>query len=380
MGDSERGQTKRDGYLESVSVEAGADKSRFHFPGPGFTVDYTGPLRPYLNWIQVSPSGHHIHRYELNERVWGFFFHKDAFVNDLLVAAKKAGAVIMTETIGLKAENTPAGVKICTRTKSKEHMLEAKAAIAADGKRSKIAESAGLNKNRRRFAPGGRKFVHYILEGVEADLPDSSFAGFTIPSLNPCGNILFSLGPDNTHVVGTMTVGPLSPSSVIDRFINRSRYASWFRHARIIKKECAAGRSKGALTPIKEPVAGNVLAVGDAGAPSETWIQGAIACGYQAVKAIEKKMQGEDGYLEYITWWQNSFAFNTPEYLELNKGIYPINRLCSDDEVDYIYSRFKDRLGIPQLMIARNLDIIKKERPALYEKFAKSKSKPESDD
>jgi hypothetical protein len=117
------------------------------------------------------------------------------------------------------------------------------------------------------------------------------------------------------------------------------------------------------------------LAVGDAGAPSETWVQGAVACGYQAVKAIEKEMNGQGGYLEYITWWQNSFAFNTPEYLELNKGIYPINRLCSDDEVDYIYSRFKDRLGIPQLMIARNLDIIKKERPALYEKFAKSKSK-----
>ena len=52
-------------------------------------------------------------------------------------------------------------------------------------------------------------------------------------------------------------------------------------------------------------------------------------------------------------WWQKSFAFNTPEYIKLNQGIYPLNRLCSDEEIDYIYKLFAGRLGIPQLMIDR---------------------------
>lgn len=374
VGDSETGQRRKDGYLEPVSVEVAAESSRLHFAGPGFSVAFSGNLRPYLNWTQVSPAGHRIQRYTVNGSVWGYYFQKETLMADLLAEVHKAGAEVMPETVGLRAVNTLQGVKVVVQTLSGEKTLEAHCAIAADGKRSKILESVGLNKKRKRFAPGGRKFVHYVMEGVKADLPDGTFASFTIPSINPHGNILFSMGAHNTHVVGTMVVGAVSPATVIERFITDSRYASWFRNARILKKEAAMGRRAGALTPVKVPVEGNVLVAGDAGAPSETWVQGALACGYQAVKAIEKELSGEEGYREYTAWWQHSFAFNTPEYLELNKGIYPINRLCSDEDVDYIYHRFQDRIGIPQLMVAKNIDVIKRERPELYHKFVKPKT------
>ena len=75
-GDAETGQRKKDGYTEPVSVEVTGEKARFYFHGPGCCVDFTGCLRPYLNWIQHSPSGHQIHRYKLNDRVWGFYFQK----------------------------------------------------------------------------------------------------------------------------------------------------------------------------------------------------------------------------------------------------------------------------------------------------------------
>jgi hypothetical protein len=164
-----------------------------------------------------------------------------------------------------------------------------------------------------------------------------------------------------------MAVGPVSAETILTKFINHPRYAHWFGNARVVKKDAAAGRSGGALSPIREPVAGNVLVVGDAGAPSETWVQGAVACGFQAVKAIIKELAGHQGYAEYIAWWQNAFAFNTPEYIKLNQGIYPVNRICSDEEVDYLYQLFAGKIGIPQLMIERNLERLK--RPAqLYEK------------
>ena len=372
-GEAETGTSRKDGYIEPVSVEVLSDKTRFHFPGPGFTVDYTGCLRPYLNWIQISPSGHQIHRYQVNERIWGFYYQKNVFVADLLAAAEKAGAQILSDAVGLAAENTAQGVRITVKNKSGEQTLESRTAIAADGKRSDIVESLGLNKIRRPIAPGGRKFVHYIMEGIETDVPDSSWLSFTIPSINPAGNILIGMWSENMHSVGTMAAGKLSAEAILEKFIRESRYSRWFKNARVVKKDAAAGRSGGALSPIKEPVAGNVVVVGDSGAPSETWVQGAVACGYQAVKAIEKELAGQkQGYAEYSAWWQQSFAFNTPEYIKLNQGIYPLNRLCSDEEIDYIYKLFAGRLGIPQLMITGNVNLIKKDRPGLYEKLMKS--------
>jgi len=370
VGSAETGQRRKDGYLEPVSVEVTSENSRFNFYGPGFQVDFSGCLRPYMNWIQVSPSGYCIYRYKLNDGIWGFYFQKEVLMADLLEAAMKAGAEVVTGAAVIGAENKPEGVSVTIAAPSGYKSFEAGAMIAADGKRSKVVESIGLNKDRRQFAPSGRKFVHYIMEGVETDLPGSSFVSLTIPGINPFGNIMLSMGANNTSVVGTMAAGGICPASVIDKFIYDSQYSRWFQRTRIIKKEAAVGRSGGALTPVEVPVEGNVIVAGDAGAPSETWVQGALASGFQAVKAFERQMDGQDGYLEYIKWWQKSFAFNTPEYLKLNQGLYPVNRICTDEDVDYIFNRFKDRTGIPQLIVANNMDIIRKEKPVLYKKFA----------
>ena len=48
-GESEAGETKRDGYIEPVSVGYGDTKTRFHFPVPGFSLDYSGCLRPPIH-------------------------------------------------------------------------------------------------------------------------------------------------------------------------------------------------------------------------------------------------------------------------------------------------------------------------------------------
>ncbi len=115
-----------------------------------------------------------------------------------------------------------------------------------------------------------------------------------------------------------------------------------------------------------------MVVVGDAAAPIETWIQGAIACSHQAVKAIEKELNGQKGYPDYIAWWQQAFAFNTPYYLErVNKGFSaPLAMICNDEEMDFIFSLFQGRPGIPEMMIAKNLEQIKSARPELGEKLA----------
>jgi len=273
---------------------------------------------------------------------------------------EKAGAEVWPETMGLGAENTKDGVKVQVRAKSGEQTPEARVAIAADGVTSKIVDSLGLNEKRQVLFSGGEGSVQYVMEGVDTGLPSSSWLTWTIPSLNPRGNIFIGLSAENRHTLS-------APAAVIGKFMNDPSYAHMFRHARVVKKETVVYSRM--LTPIREPVDGNVVIVGDAGAPIETWIQGAVACGYQAVKAIEKELNGEKGYAEYITWWQQAFAFNTPEYIRTLGGIYPLQKICSDEDIDYLYSLLQDKIGSPAMLVNSNLELIKEGRPELYEKL-----------
>ena len=366
--EAEEGKTRSDGYIEPVSVELLPDKCRFHFPGPGFSLDYDGSYTPYYHWIDLSPSGYQIHRHKPNDKMWALYYDKEVFLAGLLASAQKAGAEVLPGTIGVGAENTPDGVKVHVRGKSGEQTLEARTAIAADGVSSTIVDSLGLNKDRKVITPPIR-MVHYEMEGVETNLPGFSFLWITVPSLHPTGNFGLYLKTMGINVIIASTRGSLSPSTLLDNFMKHPDFAPWFRNARIVGKT-ATSVETGLRTPIREPVAGNVVIVGDAGAPIETWIQGAVASAYMAVKAIEKELSGQNGYPEYIDWWQKAFAFNDPHYWKV-AGVFPLNRICTDEEVDYLYSLFQGRVGCAMGLIANNLELIKKGRPELYEKLIK---------
>jgi len=366
--EAEEGKTYADGYIEPVSVEILSDKLRFNFLGPGFSLDYNGSYTPYYHWMDMSPSGHIIHRHKPNDKIWALFYDKEVFLAGLLSSVQKAGAEVLSETIGMAAENTPDGVKVMVRGKSGEQILEARTAIAADGVRSIIVDSLGLNKDRK-VMTATVKTLAYEMEGVETNLSPLSFLWISIPSLSPMPFGLGIAGGVGRVLLFTLVSGTLFPSVVLDKFIKDSNFAPWFRNARIVKKTASGGKG-GLRTPIREPVAGNVVIVGDAGAPVETWIQGALACGYMGVKAIEKELNGQKGYPEYIDWWQKAFAFNDPHYWKI-ATVYPLNQICTDEEVDYIYSLFEGRVGCAMGLIANNLELIKRGRPELYERLIK---------
>jgi flavin-dependent dehydrogenase len=366
--ETEEGKTRSDGYIEPVSVEILSDKCRFHFLGPGFSVDYDGYYAPYYHWLDFSPSGYMIHRHQPNDKMWALFYDKEVFLAGLLSLASRAGVEILSNTIGVGAENTPDGVKVQILGKTGVQTLKARTAIASDGVSSTIVDSLGLNQERKVMTPP-LKIVHYEMEGVKNDLPPFSYLWITFPSLNPSGNIGVSIRRMGVITVGAISGGSISPKIIVENFIKHPRYAPWFRDARIVRKR-AAGSGIGLRTPIKEPVAGNIVIVGDAGAPVETWTQGAVASAYMAVKAIEKELNGQKGYQEYIDWWQQAFAFNNPHYWKI-AGVFPLNRLCTDEEVDYLYSLFQGRVGCATGLIYNNLHLIRKDRQGLYEKLTK---------
>jgi hypothetical protein len=112
-----------------------------------------------------------------------------------------------------------------------------------------------------------------------------------------------------------------------------------------------------------------VLAIGDAAALVEATNPGAIACGYLGAKATLKELNGQKGYPEYIDWWQKSFDTNDPGYLKAAGRNFIINSVCSNVEIDYLYHLVQDQIGVPAILIARNMEIIKDERPDLYAKL-----------
>jgi len=357
---------KKYGYLEPISLEVGTDKNRVHFPALGFSIDYNGPIRPYMRWIHFSPSGYRIHR-EKEGMLFGFFWEKESLLAGLLSEAEKVGAEVWPETLALGAENTPDGVKVRVRTKSGEQTLEARRAIAADGTSSRIVDSLGLNEKRKLLgssdAMGG--VVGYVLEGIETEFRLNSWLQFTIPELSRPNFWMFMVAGDR-NTLGVVGGG----SEIVDKFMKLPFYEPWFRHARVVKKMATAMGS--VRTPIMEPAAGNVLIIGDAAALIETTNPGAIACGYQGAKATLKELNGQKGYPEYIKWWQKSFETNLPEYGKAAARFYAINGVCSNEEVDYLYRLAQDQVGLPTTLVARNLERIKSERPELYERLKKA--------
>jgi flavin-dependent dehydrogenase len=352
-------------YRDPVKVEIGPETNRFVYP-QGFAIDYKGPLLPYYNNFHFSPSGHWIGKYETaNEEPYGFCYHKDTFLACLLSAAEKAGVEVWPQTIGLSAENTKTGVEVTVKGKSGEMTIEARNAIAADGNSSRIVDSLGLNKDRPPLAPLMR-VVGYIMEGVDGH-PRNCWMTICIPSINPQTDIgMYMLAGARMMVLAGPLTGSLEPKTVIDKFMKHPTYAPWFRNAKLFKETACTTQIRAS---IKEPVVGNVVIVGDAGAPYETLIQGAVGCGYLAVKAIEKEHNSQDGYSEYINWWQNAFEFNDPTFMKTTARYMFMNSLCTDEEVDYLYTLFQGKVGVSQVMIARNLELIKDGRPDLYQKL-----------
>ena len=364
-----------DAYVEPVKVEFGAPgglmmvektKSRFIYP-QGFSVDYTGPVIPYYNFINFSPGGYQV--YTLKDEFWGFYYSREVFLADLLSAAEKARAEVLTETLALGVENTPDGVKVSVRGKSGEQTLEARKASVADGVMSKMVGSLGLMKNRSLVGPR-QGVVGYVLEGVEVptDIPGyCSWLSFTIPSIQRGSTIMLGIHSERDRMNLKHLLG--GSEAVLHKFMKHSAYAPWFRHARVVRKTAWNGVPQ---TLLREPVAGNALIVGDAAIGNEGWMQGAVASGYQGAKAILKELNGQNGYAEYIDWIQKAYAvFVFPDHFKMKIAHFVMSVTCSDEEVDYIFSLFEGKVGHPAFKMVENPELIKDERPELYERLKK---------
>ena len=358
------------GFLgEDIKVEVG----KVIFTKNGFEVKYTGGLYPLYHWRVMSPGGHRIDF--SSDQPIATVFNKGILLRDLLGEVEKLGVAVFAGARGEKAENTEKGAKVLVKGEGKERWLEAKKVIAADGVNSRITESIGLNKDR--FLMGTFNVVQYILEGVENPYPNSwvQVYGQSISPFAPL-HFLQTVHGERLQKLGAIRPSPGNPEDDLKVFMKKGHFASWFEKAKIAYKMAVAVKG---FMPIERPFMGNVLAIGDTAAFAEVENQGALMCGYHAGHAMQKEIEGKDGFKDYVDWWLKSFEFLNPEIHQVAQG-YAINPYYEDEEIDYFISLVEgetlegsiNQYKIPRLLwdaIFQHKERIQKERPELHQKI-----------
>jgi len=168
------------------------------------------------------------------------------------------------------------------------------------------------------------------------------------------------------------------PTVMFERLKTSSPLAHLLEGAKIIDVH---GCSVKAFASLPVPYKGNVLSAGDAAAYIEVEVQGGLMSGYHGANAIVKELNGENGFEQYTQWWQESFEFNSDDYLKVAQG-YALVPYYSDDELDYLFALIEDEVlegtnsqyKTPKLYwpaILRHKEQIAQEKPELYEKVEK---------
>lgn len=353
-------------YSEAVNLEDTECGHNICYPGIGLKVPYSGPLVPSYQIVYLSPSGYAVKRYRDDmSQPWATIFSKKALLAGLLSEVDRLGVKVLSGTMAIAAENGPGGVRVLVRDGDGERWLKAGAAIAADGLDSIIAENLGMNASRLVIGrrAGG---VQWVMEGVRPDFPRDGNPCFmvTVPGLGR-STVMIGPYPEPGYEGLTSVIVTSGGEDVLRKFQSLPCYDRWFKAARLVRRTAYTGQPR---TAISHPAMGRVLLIGDAAAAFETLVVGALACGYQAGRAVLRQLNGEPGYAEYTRWWLKSFHFHEPDYYERLKASVgvPLAALCDDKDVDYLYSRLSGCCGDPAKLVTRIMDVVRGERPDLY--------------
>ncbi len=352
---------------ETVTVEG--EKIIFH--NNDFSINYHGPWVDMKQTLHISPNGSQV-VIERDETPVARIFNKEVLLEELLSEVQKSGCEIENETMGIKAENIKGAVVVTLQSKGKQKEVRSRIAIAADGVNSRIVESLGLNKKRKFF--GAPKLVSYFLEGVNTRFPNA-FISFIGRSYGRVGYFM----PKAPRKAGAPPLFEIAGATEegLNKFLSEGKYSAWFKEANIVRKTSAVLNF---YSPIPDPVAGNVMIVGDAAAFIEVYIQGAIMYGYRAAKAAAKELKEGNGFTEYVNYWRTSYEYNRPGKMEEACRMALGLPALEDKELDYLFAllapkkmkSYYDEFTYPKHMIEAimgQIPNIREERPDLAKKI-----------
>lgn len=340
---------------EWVSLRKGDGKTSLHFHRLNFSVPYTGPFLEFYDSYSISNSGYKFHVADKSEPL-GIFFDMDAILADLLHLASDTGVSFIPGALGIAAENTPSGARVLVKRKNKSFRLNARKVVAAEGLISRIAESLGLNKQRVYYGKSIMKA--YRMEGIACPFPPS-YITFNGRNYNPVTGRGISIARDaSSSDRYFLSVGGLTRDGKrVDNsqhIMTRSPIASWFKNARIIEAMACAVT---VFSPLKDPICGNILLLGETVGYAETLVHGAMACGYVAARSIAKELDGKPGFKEYRDYWNDSFEWLKGDKYRAGyiKNVF-FSRYFNQEEVDELFKAVDGQTFYGKLNPYTNVD------------------------
>ena len=369
-----------------------AEEGLLSFPHHGFSLKYDGPTKDFFSWEIYSPGGEKIvfgdYTTNLQKGKAGrasAVYSKSRLLASLVEECTRLGVNFFTGENVIHAQRS--GEKVEIVTAGGKH-FKGVFAIAADGRQSRVARSMGMNKNRNFYA----SVTSIGYEMTNLDLPhpqalhqplinsgDPPMMGFIIPRA-------WDHEGEDVWIVMTSNVNMQADhEAIFDSFTQQSRFASWFKGARKLRK---CGCTGNMYAPLFHPFKDNVLFVGDAGWCQEAEMTGAVMSGWKAGNAVAfamtEKKHNKEGIQPYLEWW-NTYYLDKLDYNIFLKNLYmPI--LCSDSEIDYLFGKIQETLPtvldpyeVPAHMgsaMAKIIPAIKEEKPDLLKKIEQFASFP----
>lgn len=353
------------------------ESNKILFQKQNFEITYNGDYVPVKNKYYHSPKDHVIHFALPDEQPLALKFDKRKLLADLYEECKNVGVTFIMGTSATGGEDLGESVRLELVSGTAKSNIEGKKLIIAEGVNAHLSERFGLNEGRMHFATA--YVVKYFLEGIENIEPNSwnLYYGRAFHCNSPA-IIGPSLLGDSVFEMTLTGDSRLRPTTIFENLKNDSPLTSQLKDAKLLKK---SGCTCKALSSLKTPYKGNVIAIGDTAAFVEVEVQGAFMCGYHAAYAVKDELQGIPGFEKYTEWWKNAFEFNSDEYLKVSQG-YALVPTYSDDELDYLFGLIEDQVlegtysqyRTPKLIwdaILEHTERIQAEAPAIYSKMQK---------
>ncbi len=358
---------------ESLRVTDG----KIIFPKNNFEVAYGGKTIEMFKKYFYSPQGHKIIFAGPEKTPIGIKFEKEKLLQGLFGECEGLGVHFMLGTSVYMAEDNGKEVTAHVTCQGKKSEVTAKKAIIADGVNTPTASILGLNEGRKHYFTG--LVIKYIVEGFHEYEP-ATWNFYFGQAYHSYAAVLVGpsfYGPETVEIT-IMASKTRMPDEIFRMVASDSPLSKKFAGSKVLDKHACSLK---AFDTLKIPHKGNVLVAGDAAAYIEVEVQGGLMCGYHAGNAVAKELEEKNGFEQYTGWWQQSFEFNTDDYLVVAQG-YALVPVYTDDEVDYLFALIENEVlkgtfsqyTTPKLLwgsILRHKIRISAERPELYEKIRK---------
>lgn len=286
---------------EYIRNEPQGENTLLTFERAGFSFLYPGKIRPVHQTHLVSNGGY-IYSATALKKPFMYTMNPTTWLKGLCDAAGELDISFFTQTMLISAREIPGGMEIDVRHRSRKiEKMTCRKLIASDGLSSRVAKCLGMNRNRPLM--DSAPTVEYHMEDVDTPFDEGDIGIFGRDNLGLDGYIIMvpCVDKEKAYRIETVAHGPaVNNRFTIEYFTKKSRFAKWFKNARIVSKHAALMEMYPAM---KKPYTGNTIFLGDSAAMAEALYPGATASGYKGADAVAREFAGEKGFEAYADWW-----------------------------------------------------------------------------